>query len=206
MIGLPLTLYSKEYPNTLVLGIKDISEMIRVSVPKDPQQKVIIDIAFLDEKLRRRLESFYLENELDVEKIRYLTEINTITMGEGRLLIFNSNDFQECTHDDLNLFWIKVVRSIGHSSCEITQTGQVRYKWQERSVASSDLKYDKVKRVSFFNPSSYKQKLSIKYPSEYVFQKMIDQNHVDISNSPYEIELSFMPKGTISLDFGIISE
>lgn len=168
--------------------------------------KVIIDIAKLDVALKRRLESFYLENELSVEKIRYLTEINTITMGEGRLLIFNSDDFSESSDDELDNFWKKVTTSIGHSSCQISHSGEIRYKWQERGVASSDLKYDKVKRVSFFNPSSYKQKLSLKYPSEYVFQKMIDQNHVEITNTPHEIELSFMPKGTISLDFGIISE
>lgn len=168
--------------------------------------KILIDIGFLDPSLKRRLESFYLENELSVEKIRYLTEINTITMGEGRLLIFNSNDFADSSNEELSTFWTKVVKSIGYEACEISQNGEVRYKWQERAVASSDLKYDKVKRVSFFNPSSYKQKLSIKYPSNYVFQKMIDQNHVDINNSPYEIELNFMPKGSISLDFGIISE
>ncbi len=168
--------------------------------------RVIIDLAHLDRALVRRLESFYLENELSVEKIRYLTEINTIAMGDGRLLIFNSNDFKECSAQELDTFWNKVIESIGHSSCQITQSGEIRHKWQERGVASSDLKYDKVKRISFFNPSSYKQKLTIKYPSEYVFQKMIDQNHVEINNSPYEIELNFMPKGSISLDFGIISE
>ncbi|MFG1494710.1 hypothetical protein [Halobacteriovorax sp. ZH4_bin.1] len=168
--------------------------------------KVLIDIAYLEKNLRRRLESFYLENELSVEKIRFITEINTVTMGEGRLLIFNSNDFQECSDDELNTFWNKVTKSIGYIGCDISQSGEVRYKWQERAIASSDLKYDKVKRISFFNPSSYKQKLNIKYPSEYVFQKMIDQNHVEINNTPHEIELSFMPKGSISLDFGIISE
>lgn len=169
---------------------------------------VLIDKRELNPDLVRRLESFYLENDLEMEKIRYLTQIETISMGEGRLFIFDSSEIVELEdHQEKSLqFWEKVFNSLEFDYCEISSDEGIRYNWFERSVGNSELKYEKVKRLNIFNPSSYKRKLKIKYPSSFVFQKIIDEQNVEMSNSTHEIELSFMPKGSVSLDFGVISK
>jgi hypothetical protein len=173
---------------------------------------VIIDKRGMKDDIKRRLESFYLENELEIEKIRYLTQIETISMGEGRLFIYDSEELinleakPESKDDKKQQFWGKVFNSLDLDYCQIDSETGIRYAWHERNVGPSELKFDKVKRLSIFNPSSYKRKIKIKYPTPLVFQKIIDEQNVEMSNTTHEIELSFMPKGSVSLDFGVISQ
>ncbi|EQC50408.1 hypothetical protein [Bacteriovorax sp. DB6_IX] len=173
---------------------------------------VIIDKRGMTEDIQRRLESFYLENDLEIEKIRYLTQIETISMGEGRLFIYDSQELidldmkEESKSEKKNQFWAKVFNSLDMTYCQIDAESGVRYAWHERNVGPSELKFDKVKRLSVFNPSSYKRKVKIKYPTPLVFQKIIDEQNVEMSNTTHEIELSFMPKGSVSLDFGVIAQ
>ncbi len=170
---------------------------------------VFIDKRGLDESLKRRLESFYIENDLEIEKIKYLCLIETISMGEGRLFIFDSSDFNNTEinkdkKDRKNQFWDKVFSSLDLRYPSIEAEEGLRYTWFDRGVASSELKFERVKRVTFFNPTSYKKKVKIRYPSQFIFQKSIDEKNVSMNNTTHEIELYFLPKGSISLDFGVI--
>jgi hypothetical protein len=170
---------------------------------------VFIDKRDLDEGLMRRLESFYIENDLEIERIRYLCLIETISMGEGRLFIFDSSEFEDLDKNkDLKEkkieFWAKVFDSLDLRYPSIEAEDGLRYTWFDRGVASIELKFEKVKRVTFFNPTSYKKKVKIKYPSQFIFQKSIDEKNVTMNNTTHEIELYFLPKGSISLDFGVI--
>lgn len=170
---------------------------------------VFIDKKNLDDKLLRRLESFYIENDLEIERIRYLCLIETISMGEGRLFIFDSSEFEDLQKDGQKSdkkrqFWNKVFDSLDFKYPEIIAEEGLRYTWFDRGVASSELKFERVKRVSFFNPTSYKKKVKVRYPSQFIFQKSIDEKNVSMNNTTHEIELYFLPKGSVSLDFGVI--
>ncbi len=169
---------------------------------------IFIDKNGLDESLQRRLESFYIENDLEIERLRYLTQIETISMGDGRLFIYDSSELVslENASQKLEQFWGKVFTSLEIEYCEIDAETGIRYVWYQRNVGHNELKYERVKRINIFNPSSYKKKFKIKYPSTYVFQKIIDEENVQLTNTTHEIELSFMPKGSVSLDFGVISK
>lgn len=169
---------------------------------------IIIDKRGMNDGIRRRLESFYLENELEIEKIRYLTQIETISMGEGRLFIYDSEELLniDTKEEKKHQFWSKVFNSLDFDYCEIDAESGIRYAWHERNVGPSELKFDKVRRLNIFNPSSYKRKIKIKYPASLVFQKIIDEQSVEMSNTTHEIELNFMPKGSVSLDFGVITQ
>ena len=170
---------------------------------------VFIDKRDLDDNLKRRLESFYLENDLEIERIKFLCLIETISMGEGRLFIFDSSQFEEIGSKEVKIekkyqFWQKVFYSLEIKYPHIEAEEGLRYTWFDRGVASSELKFEKIKRLSFFNPTSYKKKVLIKYPSQFIFQKSIDEKNVSLNNTTHEIELYFLPKGSISLDFGVI--
>lgn len=170
-------------------------------------ENIFIDKRALNDSLQRRLEAFYIENNLKVERLRFHTQIETISIGEGRLFLFDSTDLQEeeNTDDKKNQFWTKVFTSFEVESCQFEGDGGVKYLWFERHVGPNELKFERVKRVNIFNPSSYKKKIKIKYPATFVFQKIIDEENVQISNSNHEIEMTFLPKGSISLDFGVMN-
>lgn len=167
---------------------------------------VIIDKNGLNDSLKRRLESFYIENDLDIERIRYLSLIETISMGEGRLFIFDSSELMELknSQEKKDQFWSKVFSSIEFPYPQMSIDHGVYFLWFERSVSSSELSFEKVKRISLYNPTSYKKRIKIKYPSQYVFQKIVDEKSVTVNNSTHEVEVNFLPKGTVSLDFGVM--
>jgi len=130
-------------------------------------------------------------------------------MGEGRLFIFDSSEFEDLQKDGQKSdkkrqFWNKVFDSLDFKYPEIMAEEGLRYTWFDRGVASSELKFERVKRVSFFNPTSYKKKVKVRYPSQFIFQKSIDEKNVSMNNTTHEIELYFLPKGSVSLDFGVI--
>ena len=86
------------------------------------------------------------------------------------------------------------------SSSDLQTIGRLKNDIQK---ASSELNFEKVKRLSLFNSSSYKKKLKIRYPSDYVLRKVVNENNVDVLSSTHEVELSFLPKSSVSLDFGV---
>lgn len=171
-------------------------------------ENIFIDKRALDDSLQRRLEAFYIENNLKIEKLRFHTQIETISIGEGRLFLFDSGDFLEVDNaeDKKNQFWSKVFTSFEVETCQFDGEQGVKYLWFERHVGPNELKFERVKRVNIFNPSSYKKKIKIRYPSSFVFQKIIDEENVQVANANHEIEMTFLPKGSISLDFGVMSK
>ncbi len=167
---------------------------------------IIIDKNELNDSLKRRLESFYIENDLEIERIKYLSLIETISMGEGRLFIFDSSELNELKNSDekKEQFWNKVFTSINYPYPTLSLEDGIHFIWFERAVTGGDLSFEKMKRLSLFNPTSYKKKIKIKYPSQYVFQKFVDEKSVSVSNSTHEVEVNLLPKGSVSLDFGVI--
>lgn len=187
------------------LTIKTLSSALKMFMNG---MNVFLDKRDLSDTLARRLESFYIENDLQVEKIRYLTQIETISIGQGRLFIFDSSELTELEGREAKImqFWERVFNTLEIESVVVDSEKGIRYFWLERNVGHNELKFEKVRRINIFNPSSYKKKMKIKLPSNLVFQKIIDEENVQLSNSTHEIEVNFMPKGSVSLDFGVISK
>ena len=167
--------------------------------------KVILDSSELEVGLVRRLESFFLENNLEVEKVNFLTEVSYAQLGEGKLLVFNGEKLlTRGTSDKVN-FWKKLISTfdIQHINVEVSENIEVF--WRTRNSSINELNYEEVRRLSIYNPTSYKKKIKLKFAKNFALLKIIDEYNCDISTQQHEIHGELLPDGSFSIDFGVFS-
>ncbi len=75
--------------------------------------------------------------------------------------------------------------------------------WRTRGPGGSELKFQEIRRVSFFNRTSYKKKARINTKSNFAFIKILDETNVNVASANNVVEVEFLPGGFVSLDFGV---
>ncbi|CBW27524.1 hypothetical protein BMS_2748 [Halobacteriovorax marinus SJ] len=167
--------------------------------------KVILDNSDLDAQLVRRLESFFLENNLEVEKVNFLTDVTYAQLGEGKLIVFNGEKLLSRGRGEKVNFWKKLIGTfeVQHISVEVSESVEVF--WRTRSSSINELNYEEVRRLSIYNPTSYKKKVKFKFAKNFALLKIIDEYNCDLSTQPHEIQGELLPDGSFSIDFGVFS-
>jgi len=167
--------------------------------------KVIIDRSGMADKHVKRLEAFFLENSLQVEKINFHTMVHNAILGEGRLLIFEGDKLKEISSDKTFSFWEKLLStfSIFHAQPQLVEG--IEFAWRTRSSAANELNYEEVRRFSLYNPTSYKKKVKFSLPKNFVLMKVMDEINVKVQTGQHEVDVELLPEGSLSLDFGIFS-
>jgi hypothetical protein len=59
--------------------------------------------------------------------------------------------------------------------------------------------------MDLFNPSSYKKKMRFQIPENFRLLKVVDEEKVTFNHGQREIDIEFLPEGSLSLDFGVFS-
>ena len=120
--------------------------------------RVILDRSDMSDEYLKKIESFFLENSLKVEKINYLIHVHNILLGEGRLLVIDGNALVEHNMKKCLDFWgvMMATFEIPHLSFFLPEG--IESVWKTRSTSNSELNFEEVRRVSFYNPTSYKKK------------------------------------------------
>ena len=167
--------------------------------------QVIFDTSNLADNLRRRLESFILENNLANQEVNYYGKIVNFTLGNGRLMIFNGDDFTKLGEKELGNFWQQVLKTFELKHMMIPLIEGVDFFWKTRSSNTNELKFEEIRRLSIYNTTSYKKKFSLRQVKNFVLTKIIDQQNSHVITGPGEINLELLPSGSVSLDFGIFS-
>ena len=85
---------------------------------------------------------------------------------------------------------------------QVDQDTDVQYFWMKRAANSFELSYEEIRRVHVYNPTSYKKKMRFKSTSGFAFLRSIDEKFVELKSTPIGIELTLMPGGSITIDFG----
>jgi hypothetical protein len=78
--------------------------------------------------------------------------------------------------------------------------------WRIRATGPQDLNYLDVRRVNFYNPTSYKKKISVDSVSSFAFMRVIDPANAEARSVPHGVEVTLLPQGRIALDFGHYEE
>lgn len=167
--------------------------------------KIVFNISGLSEILKRKLEAFYLENSLEVEKVNFHTSIQNVILGEGRLLIFEGDNLESLSNDKLFTFWSKLVSTFHLYHLELTKVEGIDYSWRTRTSSLNELNYEEVRRLSVYNPTSYKKKVKVNVKKNFVLMKVLDEINVSVNSHPHEIEIEILPEGSLSLDFGVFT-
>lgn len=167
--------------------------------------RVILNRSGLSEELSRKLETFFLENSLVVEKVYYKTNVQNIQLGEGRLVTLDGDQFGEMTSAEYDEFWKKIVETFSILHITIQNAEGIDYYWRTRPSSTNELKFEEVRRLSLYNPTSYRKKIRMNLSKNFVVYKVIDEINVIVQTYPNEIEIELSPEGSVIVDFGVFT-
>ncbi|MCB9063322.1 MAG: hypothetical protein H6622_17485 [Halobacteriovoraceae bacterium] len=181
---------------------KDVRQKNFYKIMRGPMNggKIIIDTQNLSKDIRKNIEIFILENELNVTKVRLFCDIEYIEFGDGRLILFDSSEIPK---DKLSTFWEKLISTFDILHLQFDKENQVDKVWQYRGTGPSELSYQEIRRVTLYNDTSYKKKVRIPMMRGFALMKLVDEQNVKVTSQEDHIDLNFLPKSIISLDFGV---
>lgn len=179
-------------------------------------KRILIDRFELSAELNRKLELFLFENSLEVERVNFHLTIINATLGEGQLIIVNnckyaatgqSSSLKQTTDLSLHeqsIFWEKLITSkpIRHI---VVEDSDIDFYWRYKYPGIGELKFEEIRRLSFYNPTSYKKKLNLHFPKNFALTKILDEYRASVEKHSSQCETQILPGGSVSLEFGLFS-
>ena len=167
--------------------------------------RVILNRSGLSDEFNQRFETFFLENNLNVEKVNFKTQIQNIVLGEGRLVLIEGEGFKDLTKQEFFDFWKTLVQTFSLVHVPIQNVEGLDYYWRTRPSAANELKFEEVRRLSLYNPTSYRKRIKMSLTKNFVVYKVLDEINVIVQTFPNEIEVELSPEGSVIVDFGVFS-
>lgn len=164
--------------------------------------KIFLDISKLNQKIMDKLDVFFVENSIQTERINYISPVCKATLGDGLIITYDSSKLVDTSLIKRTGFWDKIMNYMDIKHLEINVDEDIEYFWKARSSNTYELNYEEIRRVSFYNPTSYKKKALIKSSKNFAFIKQIDQVKSELKSTPIGIDLNILPGGSVTLDFG----
>lgn len=167
--------------------------------------RVILNRSGLSDEFSQRFETFFLENNLNVEKVHFQTQIQNIALGEGRLVLIEGEGFKELSKQEYFDFWKSLVETFSLVHVPIHNIEGLDFYWRTRPSSTNELKFEEVRRLSLYNPTSYRKKIKMNLTKNFVVYKVLDEINVIVQTYPNEIEIELSPEGSVIVDFGVFS-
>ena len=167
-------------------------------------QRIVFDCSNLSDELDKRLQVFYLENDLKLQSVNFLTSINICELGEGRLITFEGSKLKHA--EDNHKFWVNMFKFLSLNHPEVHSDNDIFSLWRIRATSPHELNYLDVRRVNFYNPTSYKKSVMVQTQKKFAFMKVIDPVHASAKMTNDGVEVELLPNGTLALDFGHYEE
>lgn len=164
--------------------------------------KIFLDSCNLSEELENKLNVFLTENNIAVEKINYLTPILKAQIGEGTLITFDNDRLAESNTMKKVGFWQTMIKYLRLRYLDFQVDDGLYYFWKHRVSNTYELDYEEIRRVSFYNPTSYKKRVHIVSSKNFAYLKSVDEQNVNVKSTPIGIDIDLLPGGAVSLDFG----
>ncbi len=155
--------------------------------------------------LLRKLELFFLENSIKIEKINLNANVENASLGDGRIVLFDADSLKHLDQKKQLSFWHTLINTFEIRHISITKQEGIDLFWSCRTAGNNELKFEEVRRLCVFNKTSYKKQLKIPIGKNFVIIKMVDEKNVSHKTYPSELELNLLPGGSISVDFGMFS-
>ena len=167
-------------------------------------QKIVLDISSLPDDLDKRLQVFYLENNIKQQSVNFLTSINLSELGEGRFITFEGAKLK--SKGDQHKFWAHLFKFLNLNHPEVLAEEDIFSLWRIRATSAHELNYVDVRRVNFYNPTSYKKSVTVHTQKKFAFMKVIDPLSASAKTTPEGVEVELLPNGKLALDFGHYEE
>lgn len=196
-----------DFSRVLFLSGKDLTDKTFGNILKIFMSggKVVLNRTGIDILFLRRFETFFLENSLKVEKINFHTMLHNITLGEGRLLIFQGEKLPELKSADILKFWQKILETYDLLHVDMETEEGVDHFWRVREAKPSELSFEEIRRLNLYNSTSYRRKVEIRYPKSFALLKLVDETNVRTQSGQGLLQIEILPGGSVAVDFGVYS-
>lgn len=166
--------------------------------------RIVFDKTGLKDELEKRLQIFYLENNLKIQSVNYLTSIHLCEIGEGKFISFEGEKLKD--NPKKKDFWKNLFRWFNLSQPEVLMDQEVYGLWRIRATSADDLNYLDVRRFSLYNPTSYRKQVTIHTQKHFAYMKMVDPVRAQAKSISQGVEVELLPGGRVSMDFGHYEE
>lgn len=166
---------------------------------------IVLDRYKLERKFEQKLETFFLENGLHVEKVNIGAPIHYISLGPGRLITVDSSYLVERPLQKRMDFWEQLIKTFELLHLELPDTQGIDVAWRTRGSSASELNFQEVRRLSLYNPSSYRKKMKIPLGKHFALTRVVNESQVKIHSTGQEVEIELLPEGSVSIDLGVFS-
>lgn len=164
--------------------------------------RIFLDTFGLSDELKRKLDAFFTENEIPLEKINYISPVTKAGLGDGLIITYDSDKLKDTSLIKRSGFWERMIHYLEVRNLKVQADEDIEYFWKVRQSNTYELNYEEIRRVSFYNPSSYKRKARVNTSSNFAFIKSVDQVNVEVKSTPIGIDILFLPGASVTLDFG----
>lgn len=165
----------------------------------------VLDKVLLSDNLRKKLEVFFIENSIKVEKVNLSIPIEYASLGPGKLIVVDTSDLRELDYSRRVSFWDKLVDTFNILALKLKDPEGIEVAWRTRGSTPSELNFQEVRRLSLYNPSSYRKRFKILLEKHFVLTRVVNESQVKIHSTGHEVEIEFMPEGSVSIDLGVFS-
>ena len=167
-------------------------------------QKIVLDSNGLHPDLDKRLQVFFLENNLKLQTVNFVTSTTLCELGEGAFITYDGAKLKNA--GQANQFWQNLFGFFKLVNPEVKADKEVFSMWRIRAATAHELSYLDVRRVNLYNPTSYKKHVVIHTQNRFAFMKMIDPAKASAKSVSHGVEVELLPQGRIALDFGHYEE
>ncbi|MBF0359577.1 MAG: hypothetical protein HQK49_01105 [Oligoflexia bacterium] len=163
---------------------------------------VIIDTYNLHAPLMRKLDAFFIENSVPLQKINYVTEVTLASLGQGKMILFNRQKIGDESFVKKHSFWENIISYFNIDHLKLNFENDVFFQWKGRRPFHNELEFIEIRRVIFYNPSSYKRTVKIQKNKNFVLLKTIDEQNVFVNPHEKGLDIDLMPNSSVGIDFG----
>ena len=168
-------------------------------------QHVILNREGISQECRQRLEAFWLENDIPLDKTKLYTDLLHGQLGDAKMIVFDGANLSLLSQEKKFDFWHRVISTFKIVHLSIPNISGLEGHWRSRLPTPSELNYEEIRRLAVYNTSSGKQTLSFSIPTNFKLLRVVDSVDVRLSNGPANMVIEFASEGTLSLDFGVFS-
>jgi hypothetical protein len=164
--------------------------------------KIILDKNNIEANVLKRLNAFFLENELEENHLYFMSPVTHYSLGEGSITLIDGAFLKGLPEPKKLQFWEKLVSALNVSHQRIESYQEIYSTWQSRPATGHELDYMEIRRLALYNPSSYRGKVKISLRKDFSLLKILDENGVKSQKNGSILTFELAPGGAVKLDFG----
>lgn len=164
----------------------------------------VLDLADMPVAMARRLECFMLENSLEVEEVKYRTEIRRVVLGDGQLLLFDGKPLQREKRSIQDAFWEKLLSMFEFSRQDFALDEGVVAVWKKRPPMQGELSFAEIRSAILYNPTEHKKRATISPQKKFKLLRYSDEYRVKVAGLQGGVEAVLSGDGLVAIDFGFV--